>query len=140
MITTGAELPPPDEGLFACYPEFCDVWAPPSCTEACALDTAGRCLFEQMRDRANRRGDVQVCGDTCARTVLAIRGGGTDEVERQTATEIGDGGLGDYRDLRRCVLREPEFFAGCIEALTAECVDMMKWFKSCGDTTLVCDD
>ena len=135
--TTGEVPAPPDEGLFACYAEFCEVWEPPSCTQGCALDAAGRCLFEQMRDRAHRRADVRVCGDTCERTAIAVRGGGTDEVERQTASELGDE-LADYRDLKKCVLREPEFFAGCIDTLTAECVDMMKWFKSCDDVPFVC--
>jgi len=137
-VTTGAELPPPDEELFACAPKFCDVWVLPDCAMGCELDSAGRCLLEQMRDRATRRGDVRVCGDTCERTVLVIRGSGTDAVERQTATELGNGGLADYQSHKQCLLREPEYFAGCIESLTAECVDMAKWFKSCADTPLAC--
>lgn len=137
MATTGV-VPPPEEQLFACFVEFCDVWVPPNCAKGCELDGAGRCLLEQMRDRSTRRGDVRVCGDTCERTVLAIRGGGTDEVERQTATELGNGGLVDYQPHKKCLLREPEFFAGCLESLTPACVDMAQWFKSCGDTPLVC--
>ena len=137
MLTTG-DGPPPDEQLFACFAAFCDVWVLPNCAKGCELDGAGRCLLEQMRDRATRRGDVRVCGDGCERTVLAIRGAGTDEVERQTATELGNGGLADYQPHKQCLLREPEFFAGCLESLTPDCVEMAKWFKSCGDTPLVC--
>lgn len=138
VATTGEAPPPPDEQLFACYPEFCDVWVPPDCAKGCSLDGAGRCLFEQLRDRATRRGDVRVCGDACERTVLAIRGGGTEEVERQTAKELGDEGLVDYQAVKKCLLREPEYFAGCIASLTPECVEIAKWFKSCADTPLVC--
>lgn len=139
MASTG-DAPPPDEQLFACFQVFCDLWVLPNCAKGCELDGAGRCLFEQMRDRATRRGDVRMCGgEGCERTVLAIRGAGTDEVERQTATELGNGGLADYQSHKTCLLREPEYFAGCLEALTAECVDMTKWFKSCEDTPLVCE-
>lgn len=138
VATTGVAPPPPDEQLFACSAAFCDVWVPPNCSKGCELDSAGRCLLEQMRDRATRRGDVRVCGDTCERTALEIRGGGTDEVVRQTATDLGDGGLADYQAPKKCLLREPEYFAGCLESLTPDCVEMAKWFKSCADTPLAC--
>lgn len=137
MASSGAQ-PPPDAGLFACYEADCDVWVLPNCAKGCTLDAAGTCLLEQMRDRSNRRGDFRVCGDACERTALVVRGGGTDEVQRQTATELGDGGLDAYRDLKKCVLRDPAFFTGCIEALTAECTDPTKWFVSCSDTELSC--
>lgn len=140
MATTGSPPPPPDEGLFACNKPDCEVWVPPNCAKGCTLDPAGTCLFEQLRDRNHARGDVRLCGDACERTALVIRGGGTEEVQRQTATELGDGGLADYKNLKKCALRESAFFAGCLEMLTADCVDLAQWFTGCEDTPLGCGE
>lgn len=137
---TTAAPAPPLEGLFACKPELCDPWEPPACVGACGPpDAAGACLLGLMRDRVSDRGDVRVCEGTCTRTAFVIRGDGTDEVTRQTATEVGEG-LTDYVDLRRCVLRDASFFEACIVELTDECVDPTKWVKSCADFKIPCGD
>jgi hypothetical protein len=140
--TTTEVAPPEDMGLFACEPEVCDVWERPDCKTACgSLDEAGVCLFALLRDRGVGRGDVRDCeGEVCERTAVALRGGGTDEVRRQSAVELEGGGLGEYKDLKVCNLREPEFFAGCLAELTPACVDFTAWFTKCEGLATACPD
>lgn len=138
MLSSGPATPDV-EGLFACVPALCEPWLLPDCDGACGVaDAAGQCLLGSMRDRVSGRGEVRVCGDECVRTAIAVRGGGSDDIKRQTATEVGEG-LAGYTDARRCVLREPEFFAGCLGGLTAACVDPMQWFVSCEAIEQACD-
>lgn len=142
VAMTTEVAPPEDMGLFACEPKACEVWDRPDCKTACgALDEAGACLFALMRDRGVGRGEVRRCeGEACEVTAVALRGGGTDEVRRQSAVELGGGGLDEYKDLKICELREPEFFAACLVELTPACVDFTAWFTACEALATACPD
>lgn len=137
VATTGAPAAP-DMGLFGCFAETCAPWQPPDCAGSCGPpDAAGACLLTLLRDRAAGRGDVRTCSGPCVRTAFVGRAGGTDEVSRQTAVEVPEG-LGDYKDLKRCSLREPAFFDACLAGLTSECVDSSNWYADCVDGEPLC--
>lgn len=135
--TTGAPAAP-DMGLFGCFAETCAPWQPPDCAGSCGPpDAAGACLLTLLRDRAAGRGDVRTCSGSCVRTAFVARAGGTDAVSRQTAVEVPEG-LGDYKELKRCTLREPAFFDACLAGLTSECVDSSNWYADCVDGEDLC--
>jgi len=125
--STGAGEAP--QGLFACAKGApCEPW---DCSGGCeAAGPVGTCVLTALRDRV--AGAIEIEVDAEHRMI--VRGGGTEEVTWQWRM----GAPATYAEPRRCALKPAEFFAGCLQAFTAECADPSMWAVECAAVEAVC--